>query len=97
VPPGRTLRVNIDNGGIMFAQQKTKTGSASAQNKPATNTAVQSTVDSKGNVSYKVQSGDSLYAIAKKYPGLTAKKIQEANSLTTTNLRIGQVLIIPKI
>ena len=98
VPPGRNLRVNIDNGGMTFAQQKTKTESATAQNKSGTNSTVQNTVvDSQGFISYKVQSGDSLYAIAQKYPGLTAKKIQDANGLSTTNLRIGQVLRIPKV
>ena len=94
VPPGRKLRVNIDNGGLTFATQSTASAKpeVTAQIKSETNT----TTQNQGYVSYKVQSGDSLYAIAKKYPGATVKSIQQANGLTTTNLRIGQVLKIPK-
>jgi membrane-bound lytic murein transglycosylase D len=46
-------------------------------------------------ISYKVQSGDSLYSIAKKYSGVTVAKLQAANNLTSDKLRIGQVLKIP--
>jgi len=41
-----------------------------------------------------VKSGDSLYNIAKRY-GSTVKRIQQANSLASTDLHIGQVLRIP--
>jgi membrane-bound lytic murein transglycosylase D len=47
-------------------------------------------------LSYKVKSGDSLYAIAKKYPGVSVKNIQDANDLKSAKLRIGQILKIPK-
>lgn len=43
---------------------------------------------------YKVKKGDSLYRIARNY-GLTVRDIQEANGLTGTGLRPGQVLEIP--
>ena len=45
---------------------------------------------------YVVVSGDSLYAIAKKY-NTTVDKIKEINNLTSNNLSIGQVLKIPSI
>ena len=45
-------------------------------------------------IEYVVQSGDSLYSIAKKY-GITARELQEYNNLSSTLLRIGQVLLIP--
>ncbi len=41
-----------------------------------------------------VQSGDSLWIIAKRY-GTTTKRIQEENDIASTNLYIGQVLKIP--
>jgi membrane-bound lytic murein transglycosylase D len=44
-------------------------------------------------VNHIVRKGDSLFTIAKRY-GTTIKKIQELNSLTTTTLHKGQVLII---
>ncbi len=43
---------------------------------------------------YTVQPGDTLYRIALKF-GTTVAAIQTANGLTTTTIRIGQVLIIP--
>jgi Soluble lytic murein transglycosylase and related regulatory proteins (some contain LysM/invasin domains) len=102
VAPGRKLSVNIDNGGLTFAAKNAS--SATPQNASSTKQEVteQNTLESntptivKGYISYKVQSGDSLYAIAKKYPGATVKGIQQANGLTTTALRIGQVLKIPQ-
>jgi LysM repeat protein len=48
-----------------------------------------------GQVTYKVKSGDTLTTIAKKYHGVTIKAIQSANNLTTTSIRVGQVLKIP--
>lgn len=42
-------------------------------------------------MTYIVQSGDSLYKIAKNY-GMTVGQLMEINNLETTNLSIGQVL-----
>jgi LysM repeat protein len=44
---------------------------------------------------YVVKKGDTLYQIAKKYD-TTVADIMEINGLTTTNLSIGQLLVIPK-
>jgi membrane-bound lytic murein transglycosylase D len=46
------------------------------------------------NQRHVVKSGDSLWIIANRY-GTTTKKIQEMNRLTTTRLRINQVLNVP--
>lgn len=43
---------------------------------------------------YTVQSGDSLWSIAKKY-GISVSDLKEANNLTSNTLSIGQVLKIP--
>ncbi len=43
---------------------------------------------------YSVQSGDTLYRLARKF-GTTVAAIQQANGLTTTNIRVGQKLTIP--
>jgi len=45
-------------------------------------------------VTYIVQSGDTLNAIAARY-GTTAQAIMDANGLTSDEIQIGQVLIIP--
>ena len=44
---------------------------------------------------HTVRSGDSLYAIAKRY-GTTASAVQRANGLKGTTIRPGQSLAIPK-
>ena len=43
---------------------------------------------------YTVQSGDSLYSIARKF-NLTVDELKKANNLTSNNLAINQKLIIP--
>ena len=44
---------------------------------------------------YTVKSGDSLYNIAKLYPGVSAENIKEANGLKSDRIRPGQELKIP--
>lgn len=43
---------------------------------------------------HTVKAGDTLYAIARTY-GTTVEAIKEANNMTSNNLTIGRVLIIP--
>lgn len=45
-------------------------------------------------VTYIVQAGDTLNAIAARY-GTTAQAIMDANGLTSENIQVGQILIIP--
>ena len=45
---------------------------------------------------YTVQSGDSLYQIAKKFPGVSAQNIMDFNGIGS-NIRPGMKLKIPKI
>ena len=48
-----------------------------------------------GHVLYTVQAGDSLYGIAKKYPGISAANIIEYNHLRGSSIRPGMKLKIP--
>jgi len=98
VPQGKKLQVRIDNGGIKYTAQSTgATSQPSAQSKTeAKDSSAEGTENKYNYISYKVKSGDSLYAIAKKYPGVTVKSIQQVNGLNNTNLRIGQILKIPQ-
>ncbi len=97
VARGKRLRLHVDNGGVSYAQNRTtpavtSTATASANTNKSTQT-VQKTED--GFVSYKVQSGDSLYSISKRYPGVTVAVIQRTNNLKNSNIRPGQILKIP--
>ncbi len=49
-----------------------------------------------GQINHQVVSGDTLYSLSRKY-GVSVAAIQAANNLgISTNIRIGQTLIIPK-
>jgi membrane-bound lytic murein transglycosylase D len=96
VAVGKRLRLYVDNGGIAFArnekQQKTATPPAATANpKPQKTTAGANN----GYITYKVKSGDSLYSISRKYPGISAAIIQKANNLPNSKIRPGQLLKIP--
>lgn len=105
VPKGKRLKLYVDNGGIAFAVAKPK-ATPSSTNKAKTNstqsataqttvTVKAATTSSKGFVAYTVKSGDSLYSIAKKYPGVSTKDLQQVNGLSGSDIRPGQVLKIP--
>jgi membrane-bound lytic murein transglycosylase D len=88
VTPGRRVAVIIDNGGLTFAAQKASSAAAAAAYNPVVSSG-------EGYLNYQVQSGDTLSTIARRYPGATVRNIQELNGMTTTFLRIGQILKIP--
>jgi len=106
VASGRKLTVRVDNGGITFAARKDQKTTATA--KPAATrqtaqtvtkqpTVATSSTDNNNSkiISYTVKSGDSLYSISRKYPGVTVSMIQSANQMDTDRIRPGQVLKIP--
>ena len=43
---------------------------------------------------YYVRSGDSLWTISQKFPGLTIDKIKKLNGLTSNSIKVGQKLIL---
>ena len=45
---------------------------------------------------YKVQNGDSLWLIAQKFPGISVENIKKWNNLSSTNLKVGTVLVVSK-
>lgn len=45
---------------------------------------------------YVVKSGDSFYSIAKNYPGISAQNIMDFNGLSSSNLKPGMKIKIPK-
>jgi membrane-bound lytic murein transglycosylase D len=106
VAAGKRLRLYVDNGGVAFAQNtkqlKTEPAPASASatpSKPKTQQVSSAplavTASEKGFVTYKVKSGDSLYSISRKYPGVSADALQKVNNLSNSNIKPGQILKIP--
>ena len=71
------------------AAQTKQTAAAPAQKATAVNTSAEYTT-------YTVKSGDSLYLIAKRYPGVSAQNIMDFNGIGS-NIKPGMTLKIPKL
>lgn len=54
-----------------------------------------SAVTQKTYKNYKVRQGDSFYSISQKYPGFSAKDLMKLNNMTSSSLRVGQVIKVP--
>lgn len=93
VAKGKRLKLKVDNGGVTFATKTPPTKTPAVQTQAQEKNAAK--VSDKNLVSYKVQSGDSLYSIAKKYPGVSTDDLRKVNGLTSASIRPGQVIKIP--
>ena len=82
---GQTLYI-YTKGGPTISQ-----GSGSSSSKSSGSTTTKTT---KTQI-YTVKSGDSLYKIAKLYPGVSPENIKSANGLKSDAIRAGQKLTIP--
>ena len=69
-----------------------KSSNSGSNNQPKKNSAA----GAKGHTTYTVKEGDSFYSIARNYPGVSAENIMDYNKRTSTNLRPGEVIKIPK-
>lgn len=91
-------RLVIYRGGNGPATTSSTTTSTAA--KPAsTNTTAATTQKSSSNAgytTYTVQSGDTLYSIARKFPGVSAQNIMDYNGIGS-NIRPGMKIKIPKL
>jgi membrane-bound lytic murein transglycosylase D len=73
-----------------------RSGSASSSSSGATSSASSASSTSTSNyITYTVKSGDSLYKIAQKYPGVSVNDIMRINSISS-NIKPGMKLKIPK-
>ena len=85
-------RLIIYRGGS--APASSSSASSSAKTTSSTSNA---TVSSNGEyLTYTVQSGDSFYSIAKNYPGVSANDIMNFNGLSSSKIRPGMKIKIPK-
>ena len=84
---GQTLYI-YKNGGPTISQGST--GGSSSSSKSSSS----SSSGSKAKI-YTVKNGDSLYKIAKNYPGISADDIKKANGLSSDAIKPGQKLTIP--
>lgn len=76
---------------LSFASKQSLVGKSVPANKG--NYASSPTSDGK-YVYYKVRSGDNLWSIARKFPGISSNDIKRINNISTNLLNVGQVLKI---
>lgn len=98
VAAGKRLVLYVDNGGVLLAKN-TDNNNTVADNKPAPNTGALNTKagahETASYKKYKVRKGDTLSAIAKKYPGVNARDLMKMNNLRNSSIKVGQVIKIP--
>lgn len=83
---------------IIYRGGRAPTSTSSSASKPSgtTQSTSKPTVSTSGKyVIYTVQSGDSFYSIAKKYPGVSAQNIMDYNGTDSSKIRPGMKLKIP--
>lgn len=79
---GTMLTLWVDNGGLPF---NIKEGNSKESEKLLADE----------TMSYEVKSGDSLYTIAKRFPGVSVKDLKIVNGLRGNMIHPGQRLIVP--
>jgi membrane-bound lytic murein transglycosylase D len=75
------------------------TSSTSTAKPASTNTTTKPTTKTDSNAgytTYTVQAGETLYSIARKFPGVSAQNIMDYNGFTSSSLRAGMVIKIPQ-
>lgn len=104
VKSGDTLSGIAARHGVSVSNLKTWNGLTSNNIKvgqklkvKASSSAQQSSASGSGDyTTYTVKSGDSFYSIAKNYPGVSAQNIMDFNGLSSSSLRPGMKIKIPK-
>ena len=85
---------NLTSNNIQIGQKLKVSGSSSTSASSAAKPAAES---SNGEyIIYTIKSGDSFYSIAKNYPGVSAQDIMDFNSLSSSKIKPGMKIKIPK-
>ena len=106
VKSGDTLSGIATRHGVTVAQLKQwnnltsnniKIGQKLKMNSSSSASSSQSTSSAAGEyTTYTVKSGDSFYVIAKNYPGVSAQDIMDFNGLSSSKIKPGMTIKIPK-
>lgn len=76
---------------LTIYQRGRSTSSSTKSSSSSNNTSITSNTKT-----YKVQKGDSLWSISKKFPGVSVQNIKDWNDISGTNLKVGTTLKISK-
>lgn len=90
---GQSLVIYRGGSGPATSQSSSK---SSASSNSSSSNKTNSSAAAKGHTTYTVKSGDSFYSIAKNYSGVSAQNIMDYNGLTSSKLKPGMVIKIPK-
>jgi membrane-bound lytic murein transglycosylase D len=94
----KSNNIRIGQRLIIYRGGRAPASTSSSTSKPSTpkQSATAHTVSASGDyVIYTVQSGDSFYTIAKKYPGVSAQNIMDFNGVDSSRIRPGMKIRIP--
>ncbi len=98
---GQNLVIYRGGGGPATTSTSTSTSTSKSQSAPSssakTSTSSSSSNSNAAYTVYTVRSGDSLYLIAKKYPGVSAQNIMDYNHISSSKIKPGMKLKIPKV
>jgi len=83
---------NLRVGQRLTIYQRGRSTSSSSKSSSSSNT----TSITSNTKTYKVQKGDSLWSISKKFPGVSVQNIKDWNDISGTNLKVGTTLKISK-
>lgn len=96
---GQSLVIYRGGSGPSTSQSSSKSSastSTSTSTSSSSTSKTNSSAGAKGHTTYTVKSGDTFYSIAKNYPGVSAQNIMDYNGLTSSKLKPGMVIKIPK-
>lgn len=100
ISTGRRIAVYVDNGG--YADNSSSVSSSPNIEQAVVTASLNrpepyKTTDPLSKYdTYKVRSGDSLYSIAQKYPGYSHGDLKKMNNLKNSQLKVGQIIKVPK-
>jgi membrane-bound lytic murein transglycosylase D len=94
ISAGKRIIVYVDNGG--YASKASPAASSPKVKQAIATTSVNQTTTVNRYDTYKVRSGDSLYSIAQKYPGYSYDDLKKMNNLKNSQLKVGQIIKVPK-
>lgn len=93
---GQKLIIYKRGGGPKTSSAATKAPTKAASAAKDTEVASSAPVSSGDYTLYTVKSGDTLYSIAKNYPGVSANDIMSFNGISSSKIKVGMKLKIPK-
>ena len=93
---GQKLVIYRGGSGPSTPEPETNSSSSSAKVQTQAKTPAKTSAAAQTQCTYTVKSGDTFYSIAKNYPGVSAQNIMDHNGLSSSKLKPGMVIKIPK-